>query len=353
LKRTIRIFLLGGSALTAVVAFGVYFAVFAPATELYDGELSVWIPPEADIEAVADSLEARNILRKRQSFVVFAWVSGWGDQVKAGHYRISSGSSNRDMLNIFRRGLQESVRVNIPAGTRRERVARAMAANMAFTEADARAAMADEEFALSLDTDTTGMFGYMLPDTYFFYWLTDVRDVIRRIKNETDDTLTRLRPSASTNQMSDEDVLILASIVEWETSHVPEKATIAGVYLNRIRDRWRLDADPTVQYAVMLSEGQKRRLLFVDYKLNHPYNTYRYRGLPPGPVTNPSATSIEAVLNPEEHRYFFFVAKGDGSHLFSRTLAEHNRSAREYRALMRERRREQAEAAAAEPAASN
>ena len=344
MKHTIRNVLLAGSALIALVGLTMYLVVFSPATASYEGELSVWIPPTADIDAVADSLEARGILRKRRSFLALARLSGWGNQIKAGHYRIKSGDSNHKILNIFRRGLQEPVRVSIPAGTRRERIARAMATNMAFTEADDRAVMADEEFALSLNTDTTGLLGYMLPDRDFRYWLTDVRDVVQRIKKEAENTVNKHRPVEITDPMSDDDVLVLASIIEWETSYVPEKATIAGVYLNRIRDGWPLQADPTVQYAVMQTEGEKRRLFNVDYTLEHPYNTYRFRGLPPGPVTNPSATSIEAVLNPEEHGYFYFLAKVCGSHLFSRTLSEHNLRAREYRAMMKVRRRMQAEA---------
>jgi UPF0755 protein len=136
-------------------------------------------------------------------------------------------------------------------------------------------------------------------------------------------------------------VLNLAAIVEWEAHLEEEKPRIAGVYLNRLRAGWPLQADPTVQYALLQIEGQKRRLLFRDYQIDHPYNTYRVQGLPPGPITNPSPTSIQAVLNPEQHDYFYFVAKGDGGHLFSRTLAEHNRAAEAYYALMRQRRAEQ------------
>jgi UPF0755 protein len=138
--------------------------------------------------------------------------------------------------------------------------------------------------------------------------------------------------------LTPDEVLRMASIVEWESHHEPEKPTVAGVYLNRLHDGWPLQADPTVQYAVMQSEGQKRRLLYSDYQIDHPYNTYNYRGLPPGPVNNPSPSSINAVLHPEAHKYYFFVAKGDGTHLFSRTLREHNRNAQEYYRLMRQRR---------------
>jgi UPF0755 protein len=107
----------------------------------------------------------------------------------------------------------------------------------------------------------------------------------------------------------------------------------------------KLDADPTVQFAVMQSEGAKRRLLHEDYRIDHPYNTYIRGGLPPGPITNPSPSSLRAVVNPSRHDFLFFVAKGDGSHAFSRTLSEHNRAAREYQNIMRSRRAEQEAAA--------
>ncbi|TDI76332.1 MAG: endolytic transglycosylase MltG [Bacteroidetes bacterium] len=347
MKRTARIIIAGLLGLTLVGGITAYLVVWAPATTEYIEARSLWIAPGDHMDAVADSLEARKILIGSGGFVALAKFTGWGDQIKAGHYLIDSGVSNIDILQKLRKGLQEPVNVYVPAGTRRERVARSISTNMAFSEADARAAMADSALAMELGTDTTNLLGYMLPNTYRFYWLTDAADVIRKVKAEADIVLKQARPADEKRPLSDQDVLILASIVEWETNHVPEKATIAGVYLNRIRDRWRLDADPTVQYMVLMMEGDKRRLYFSDYRRQHPYNTYRFRGLPPGPVTNPSASSIEAVLNPEDHSYYFFVSTGNGSHLFSSSLAEHNRRAREYRATMDKRRAARAREVAA------
>ena len=332
-------FLLVALVVTAgLSAISAYVLVYAPVTAEFQGKRSVEIPPGSDILAVADSLGNRGILEKRRSFLLFARLSGWGTQVKAGHYMISSGSSSKDILDRLRRGLQEPVRVSVPAGSRKERIAAAIARNMAFSAGDVLAALTNEQFAAELDTDTTQLFGFLLPDTYFFYWLTSPENVIRKIKATTDAFIVSETGENSPGMTSDE-VLRLAAIVEWETAQIPEKATIAGVYLNRIKKGWPLQADPTVQYAVMLAEGKKRRLLFADYDIRHPYNTYKYRGLPPGPITNPSPSSIKAALNPEEHGYFFFVARGDGSHIFSRTLAEHNRKAADYRRLMRQRRR--------------
>lgn len=216
-----------------------------------------------------------------------------------------------------------------------------------FDAPDFLAALRDPVVAASLGTDTTHLFGYMLPETYNFYWLTDAETVIRRIKEDFDSYFnTDRQAKAEAAGLSKDDVINLAGIVEWETGINDEKPRVAGVYLNRLRRRgWRLQADPTVQYAVMAREGRKRRLLNVDYGIRHPYNTYLIDGLPPGPITNPSKSSIDAVLNAEEHNYMFFVARGDGSHVFSRTLGEHNRAAAQYHALQRQRRQQAQDAA--------
>jgi UPF0755 protein len=337
-----------------VAAVAVWEVAFRAVTPEYEGRLPVNLHPDINVEEVAGRLEEAGILKKTGGFLLLARVTGWGDQIKAGHYEIASGVSNRDILDILRRGLQEPVRVYIPAGTRKERMIRSMAAEMAFTEEELTSVLSDTALARELATDTTHLWAFMIPDTYHFYWLTPPEDVVRRVKTRYD----RLVQSAVDSMgvlplnLSADEVVRMAGIVEWETAHVPEKPTVAGVYMNRIRDGWRLDADPTVQYAIMKIEGNKRRLFFRDYDLNHAYNTYRRRGLPPGPITNPSASSIQAVLYPETHRYYFFVATGEGTHIFSRTLAEHRRNAQNYYRVMRERRAAEAAAKAAAEAAA-
>ena len=326
------------------VALAGYDQFMRDATTGFEETRSFNLYPESSLEDLADSLSANGILKKRSGFVLFGQLTGWGDQIKAGHYEVEPGSSNRQIMDKIRRGLQTAVHVRVPAGTRKERMIRGMARDMAFSEADLTEAFNDSEFASELGTDTTHLWASMVPDTYFFYWLSTPEEVITRIRKRYDDIFQAASDSLESipwNMTADE-VIRLAGIVEWESSHVPEKPTIAGVYLNRLRDRWALQADPTIQYALMLIEGEKRRLFFKDYELNHPYNTYKYRGLPPGPITNPTLTSIQAVLYPASHNYYFFVAKGDGQHIFSRTLAEHRRNAQEYYRVMRERRAAQA-----------
>ena len=310
------------------------------ATPDFEDTRAVKLPREAGLEVVADSLESAGILDERTGFVLFAKLSGWDAQLKAGHYEFHEGLSSVELLDILRRGLQTPVRMQVPGGTRKERLIRGMASNMAFSQDDLAAALRDSSLAAELGTDTTHLWAYMVPDTYFFYWLEDPADVVRHIKARVDRTYAAAAASDAgvAGDLTEDEVIRMAGIVEWETAHVPEKATVAGVYHNRLRNRWRLDADPTVQYAIMLKEGDKRRLFFRDYDINHTYNTYRRRGLPPGPITNPSMTSIEASMAPEGHGFYFFVARGDGTHMFSRTLAEHRRRANEYYRVMRERR---------------
>ncbi|MEX0822705.1 MAG: endolytic transglycosylase MltG [Rhodothermales bacterium] len=316
--------------------------VFGPNTQPAAAERGIKLPPGASFDSVVDSLRAGNVLKWDASFRLFARLTGWGDQVKAGHYRFEAGASNYEILSILRRGLQEPVRLTVPPGSRPRVVAAVAGRDMHFQSTAFEEALSNPELAASLGTDTSALFGYMMPETYFFYWLTSAENAIRSIKEQFDAFYDReLATGAERLGLSKQDVVTLASIIEWETSHNAEKAMVSGVYHNRLRIGMKLDADPTVQYIVMQREGRKRRLLYEDYAIRHPFNTYLRGGLPPGPLNNPSPSSLRAAVSPADHDYVYFVAKGDGTHQFSRTLAEHNRAAREYHELMRLRRLEQ------------
>jgi len=319
-----------------------YWIVLSPNTPDYADARTVKIPSGASFGATVDSLSANGILHSATSFRWLATITGWRHQIKAGHYSIASGATNYDMLNMLRRGLQTPVRLTIPPGSRPVVVAQVVAREMAFTPDDFLSALRDTALVHELGTDTTQIFGFMLPETYFFYWLADAPTVVKKVKYQFDLFYDKTRAEApDPPDLTADEVARLAGIVEWESGFAPEKPRIAGVYLNRLRHHWPLQADPTVQYAIMQREGKKRRLLFADYKIDHPYNTYNYQGLPPGPITNPSTSSIRAVLNAEHHNFYYFVAKGDGTHIFSKTMSEHRRAAQEYYRLMRQRRREQ------------
>lgn len=349
MKRAIIIGLVVLAGLGALAALAGYWLVFAPNTTDFEDERSVFIPRGSRLSAAVDSLENRGILASGSSFTWMAKLTGWGNQIKAGHYLFESGASNYDILQKLRRGLQDPVRVTIPPGTYPERIAAVAGRDMAFEPAAFEAALRDSALAAELGTDPDHLFGYMMPETYHFYWLTSAEDIIRRVKEEFDAFYEReLAARADSLNLTREDVVALAGIIEWETSLAEERPRVAGVYVNRLRRGMKLDADPTVQFAVMQQEGQKRRLFYEDYRIQHPYNTYLLPGLPPGPITNPSPSSLRAAVTPEDHDYLYFVARGDGGHVFSKTLAEHNRAAARYHQLMRERRAEQQRAASGE-----
>ncbi len=312
---------------------------FAPNTPDFEGSRSVRIPPDSEFEAVIDSLHANGILRRAGAFRLMARATGWGDQIKAGHYAFPAGVSNHDMLSGLRRGLQEPVRLTIPPGVRPEIASSAAARNMFFSPGDFAAALADTQLAAALGSDAAALFGYILPETYHFYWLASAEHVARTIAETFDAFFEReLRAGADSLDMSRQDVATLASIIEWEALRDEEKPIISGVYHNRLRIGMKLDADPTIQYILLQQEGSKRRLLYRDYRIPHPFNTYLRAGLPPAPLNNPSPSSLRAAVRPASHDFFYFVATGDGTHHFSKTLAEHLRAARRYHALMRRRR---------------
>ena len=348
-KRTVFIVIAAFIALDIVLFGAAWWIVLRSNTPDFEGERALHLPYGTDLAAATDSLTARGLLDSRVTFLLVARTTGWGDQIKAGHYTFEAGQSNVDLLEKLRAGLQTPVAVMIPPGSRPHRVARSAARNMAFGPDDFLRALRSVELAAELQTDTVHLFSYMLPETYHFFWLTEAEDVVRRIKREFDEFYAReLAEPASEHEMTERKLLNLAAIVQWETNLDGEKARIAGVYLNRLRRGWPLQADPTVQYALIELEGGMRRLLYRDYRLDHPYNTYRFKGLPPGPITNPAPSTLRATANGESHDYMFFVAKPDGGHAFNVSLRAHNRDAAKLHQYLRQRRREQAAASAAQ-----
>lgn len=315
--------------------------VFGPNTGPYEGSRSVTFPKDVSLDAAIDSLQSEGVLASAPTFRLVARATGWGHQIKAGHYRIASHTSSYRLLDTLRRGLQDPVRVTIPPGSRSETVSKVVGAHLQMDTDAFRNALRDTSVARSLGADPAHLFGYMLPETHEFYWQASPEKVVRGIKDSFDRFYERhLAAGADSLGLSKHEVVTLASIVEWEALQDAEKPKIAGVYLNRLQKGWRLQADPTIQYALLDTEGERTtRVLYRDLDIDHPYNTYQNAGLPPGPITNPSPTSLRAVAHPEQHDYFYFAADGTGGHTFSRTLNEHNRAAQKYHRELDRRRR--------------
>ncbi len=278
------------------------------------------------------------LVRNRASFEWVAERKNYPAMVKRGHYLISDSMNNNELVNMLRSGVQVPVNVIFNNIRKKEELAGKIARQI---EADSGSLMKcwnDKPFLQSIATTPEKALMIFIPNTYEFWWTTDAYEFTRRMYQEYQDFWDEgRRNKAEAARLKVEEVIILASIIEKETQKNDEKPTIAGVYINRLRKDWPLQADPTVVFAV--GDFEMKRVLTVHTKIDSPYNTYLHTGLPPGPICMPSIASIDAVLNYKKHDYMFFCAKSDmsGYHAFSRTLQEHNRQARAYQQALNTR----------------
>jgi UPF0755 protein len=255
--------------------------------------------------------------------------------MKVGKYLFPRGLSNIEILNDLSEGKSRVlIPVLIPEGWRMERTALQFGKTLGVDPQRFIALCDKSEFRKELGIDAPSIEGYLMPDTYRFLWQATEEEIIERMVDEFKafyvDSLEKRREEA---KLTLAQVLALASIVEGEALLDRERPIIAGVYLNRLKKHMRLEADPTVQYAI---PNGPRRLFFSDLRYDSPYNTYLYYGLPPGPINSPGRKSILAVLYPEKHPYLYFVADGTGGHVFSKNYVEHQKAVKAYRTMRRE-----------------
>ncbi len=251
-----------------------------------------------------------------------------------GRYHIDESISYSDFFSKLARGLQDPVRVTILPGIDMDRLSRNLSLQLRADSLSFREIFNDSSsVAVELGLTAEELFSRMLPNTYEHFWTSEPEQIIRRVHREFNSAVSdNFSQEIEANSLNLDEIITLASIVEWEARDNEEKPRISGLYLNRLDRGMMLQADPTVVYAL----GERRRLLFADYELDHPYNTYQFRGLPPGPITNPALSSIRAVLFPEQHDYLYMVATPEGSHRFSRTFQEHQAASEEWRRWLRE-----------------
>ena len=301
-----------------------YLYISKPIIKTADGkDVSLYIPTNADYQYVKNELISLNVLKSKNAFDWLAKRSNYDENVHPGRYILTDGMTNQQLINMLRMGYQTPVKVVFNNMRTVEQLAGRISDQI---EADSISII--NEINNNPDVDATTF----IPNTYEFYWNTDADDFVdkmvvehKRFWNET-----RMQ-KAKDIRLTPRQVSILASIVDKETTKTSEMPRIAGVYLNRINKRWPLQADPTLVFA--LGDYNIRRVLDVHKNIDSPYNTYKFAGLPPGPICIPSIAAIDAVLNAEKHNYYYFCAKDDlsGYHVFAKNITEHNRNAEKYR----------------------
>jgi UPF0755 protein len=323
-NRATRIVLL---LLALGAALALYFS-FSPTPNPGTEPARIVIAPGTTFMAVTDSLVSRGVVAHPTWFRFLARARGLDRAVQAGAYEFRPGVSSWQVLNILKSGRTAATRFTVPEGLTLRELAALAQARLAIPAESILAAARDPVEVAALELTGRSVEGFLFPETYQIPVGSSGRDVVRIMtrgfleawKLEWDALLPALN-------MTREQVVTLASIVEGEARVDEEREIIAGVYHNRVRIGMALQADPTVQYAIELRTGKsKQRLFEKDYQTPSPYNTYLNPGLPPGPVNSPGLRSIEAVLHPADVPYLYFVAGEGGRHVFSRTYDEHLRA---------------------------
>lgn len=278
---------------------------------------------------VVDSLFTKGIIPSKFNLRLAAFLYGAEKRIKAARYKFEKPISYLDLLDILIEGKGDQLKkIKIYNGIRPLNLAQRLQNERIATGDSILFLIDNKDYIQSLGLDVTSLEGYLLPKEYHFYENSTAREIIEKMYNE----LTKFFDKEKLEQanrigFSVHKILTMASIIEGETNYIDEMPRISGVYHNRLRVGMKLQADPTIQY---LQKDGYKRLKFSDLKVDSPYNTYKYHGLPPGPINNPGVEAINAALFPEEHGYIFFVADGKGKHRFSKTFAEHQRLAKEY-----------------------
>lgn len=298
-----------------------------------DGEnTSILIPTSSTFDDVKSILYQNGLIIHRNNFEWLAHKKKYDSNVKAGKYLITNGMSNNELINHLRSGNQQPVKLIFNNIRDIEQLSKRVSEQIEPDSISIINLLNDSIFISELGFDTNTIPTLFIPNTYEVFWNVSPHDFINRMQREYNNFWNSERKAqAELLKMSIPEIIILASILERESQKNDEKNTIAGVYLNRLRRGWLLQADPTLIYA--LGDFSIKRVLNIHKEIDSPYNTYKYGGLPPGPICIPSISSIEAVLDNEEHDYMYFCARDDlsGYHVFAKTNRQHNRNAEKYR----------------------
>ncbi|MDJ0942923.1 MAG: endolytic transglycosylase MltG [Kiloniellales bacterium] len=285
-------------------------------------DTTVIVERGASLPAIAEELQSGGVIDDAFLFRLAARLYRVSRSLKAGEYAFPARVSMGGVIDILVSGETVIRQFTVPEG---------------LTSAEVAGLLAGVEGLIG-EIDGVPAEGSLLPETYNYAWADTRPEVVGRMQKAMDDALDELWPTRAEDLPFDTpaEAVILASIVEKETGVAEERALVAGVFVNRLRRGMRLQSDPTVVYALTGGTGPlDRALRSRDLRVDNPYNTYGNAGLPPGPIANPGRASLEAVLNPAETDYLYFVADGTGGHAFARTLAEHNKNVAKWRRIRR------------------
>jgi len=329
-----------GYILTVFLFSSVFFyllVIYWPQPEQNE-PVKVVIEKGETLNDIASTLYDSGIIKGSEPFVLATRMMGYETDIKAGTFYLRNASSNRTIIRQLVEGTPAYHKVTIPEGSRLEEIAAVLKSELDIDVEEFLEMCRSDEVAENFDLPGPTLEGYLFPETYFFTEEMTAKEIIEQMTKQYRAIMTReTLDLAKEKGLSELELVTLASIIEGEAILDDERTTISAVYHNRLNIGMKLQADPTLQF---IHGDSPKRLSNKDKKIDSPYNTYLYKGLPPGPINSPGEASIQAAVNPADVEYLFFVAKGDGSHVFSRTEKEHLKAKREFDKIRRRVSRE-------------
>ena len=322
-------------ALMVFALLGGYFAYqTAQSNNINSGRDSYYvnIPTGSSFIDVVNILKEKKMLRSYRSFDILAKFKGYDKSIVPGRYVFSRSMSNREIINMLMSGMQSKVKLNLYNIQKKADFAGIIGRTLEIDSAEIMDSLNSEYFCSKLDCTTENILTHFIYNDYEFYWNVTLDKMLEEFDMVYHDFWNKERlAKANEILLSPKNVFILASIVEKETMRENEVEKIAGVYLNRLRIGMPLQADPTLKFSA--GDLNARRVTNFHKQFDSPYNTYKYKGLPPGPICIPRKKSIDAVLNADTHSYLYFCANPDmsGTSVFSKTLNDQNKVAALYR----------------------
>lgn len=299
----------------------------------------IYIEPSTKYDEVVDQIKNQINLPSEKFFQIISEKMKYPETIKTGRYAIRDGMTMPEIIRMLRSGNQSAVKLTFNNMRMKENLAGRISSQLMLDSVELLNVLNDEAKLEVLGFDKNTIAAMFIPNTYEIYWDTSIDKLMNRMKKEYTNFWNEDRKDkAKEIGLSPIEVSILASIVEEEATYSDEYSIVAGLYLNRLKRGQRLEADPTIKFA--LNDFSLRRILYKHLEVESPYNTYRNEGLPPGPIRIPSIRGIDATLSPQDHKYLFMCAKEDlsGRHNFATTHTEHMRNAARYQRALNERK---------------
>lgn len=311
-----------------VVSFFMYNYGNTPAGSVKDTKI-IEVQPGMSLKQVSRTLANQQILHKPDTFVWYTRLQGKQNDIKAGEYRFSQNMPPWKILDALCQGMTVLYSVTIPEGFRISEIAALMEEKGLATQAEFIEATRNPSLLESLKIPTSNLEGYLYPDTYRFSKTAGAGQIVQTLLNTFKDRVQtpELKQRMESQKLSLHEIVTLASLIEKETGLAKERRLISSVFHNRLVKKMRLQTDPTVIYAMVNFDGNIRKK---DLSIDSPYNTYKYAGLPPGPIASPGLESIVAAMDPAESEFLYFVSRKNGSHQFSTNYKDHTRAVQKY-----------------------